>query len=565
MRTQECLRSNLRSNLRRAVIAAVAASLIFGSALTPASAADPPPPDWQTVSSVTTDAGITATWEAATSNYSVFDGSEFLSAAPAYRPNVLNGSDHTIYVGIGTDLETPGVINQLWRASDWGAFASIIDEANIDGVFATAIAPGDDFSANQWFHGVPSWSGHTVALYELDGPFDAATPPTATLLLSITTPGRFVGANLGSANLENLSAAMGSRLTLSSGGSAPELFAGVATSVSASGLTPGETLELWAVKEGNYAYFQILGGALPVNAISLGSATVSNDGSLHAFIVLPESMRSSGSNIPYQLVAGVSSERYWPAGTWDDFVVRDPPNLHAIALDSSGTGAVTLGTTTLGLSFGSGAGPSEVTVTTTPTGPDPFGFTLASDPPLYYHLTASQPLNGSATVCFSSPDLPVPTPHLFHFDTSLLEWRDITVSIDPGRVCGETTNFSPFALGYPESGSFTFSGYFDPVSNDSLNVAKAGQAIPVIFSLGGAQGPDVVASAKFVRTGTDANPVGEVVDAVTSGKSGLQYDAATGRYTYVWKTEKAWAKLKGEFVLTLSDGSEHRFTVTFKK
>ena len=91
-------------------------------------------------------------------------------------------------------------------------------------------------------------------------------------------------------------------------------------------------------------------------------------------------MRSSGSTVPYQLVAGVSSERYWPAGTWDDNVVQDPPNLHAILLDSSGTGSATIGKTTLGLSFGSGAGPSEVAVTTTPTGPDPFGFTLANDP-----------------------------------------------------------------------------------------------------------------------------------------------------------------------------------------
>ena len=167
--------------------------------------------------------------------------------------------------------------------------------------------------------------------------------------------------------------------------------------------------------------------------------------------------------------------------------------------------------------------------------------------------------------CFSSPDLPVPTPHLFHFDTSLLEWQDITVSTDPGRVCGETTNFSPFALGYPESTGFSFAGFFDPVSNDSLNVAKAGQAIPVDLSLGGAQGLDVVTPAKFVRTGTDTNPAGEVVDAVSAGKSGLQYDAATDRYTYVWKTEKTWAKQSGEFVLTWSDGSEHRFTIAFKK
>ena len=67
MRTRE----SLRSSLRRAAIAAAAASLILGGALTPASAEDPPPPHWQPVSSVTTDAGVTATWEAATPIYSV--------------------------------------------------------------------------------------------------------------------------------------------------------------------------------------------------------------------------------------------------------------------------------------------------------------------------------------------------------------------------------------------------------------------------------------------------------------------------------------------------------------
>jgi hypothetical protein len=38
---------------------------------------------------------------------------------------------------------------------------------------------------------------------------------------------------------------------------------------------------------------------------------------------------------------------------------------------------------------------------------------------------------------------------------------------------------------------------------------------------------------------------GELVDAieqvVTASSSGLQYDTTTDTYTYVWKTQKAWA------------------------
>ncbi|HEY6801698.1 MAG TPA: PxKF domain-containing protein, partial [Agromyces sp.] len=74
-----------------------------------------------------------------------------------------------------------------------------------------------------------------------------------------------------------------------------------------------------------------------------------------------------------------------------------------------------------------------------------------------------------------------------------------------------------------------------------------------------------VTSARFVIEGTEANPVGEVLDAVTASRSGLSYDAATDTYTYVWKTDKAWAKKTGQFVLTLSDGTTHTFDVSFKK
>lgn len=549
-------------------ILAVAGLILFG-AIAPAHADEPPPLDWQPVSSATTPEGVTATWERADSQFSAFEsGVEFKDSAPVYRPNVINETGEAIYVGFGTDLVTQGQINRLWVPQEWGPFEEFFADG-LGEMFVQKIEPGESLVDTNipWVYGMPAWSGHTIELYQLDAPPDLGTPPGATALASITTPGRFVGANFDDAvDLSNLSAAMGKRLTISSGGSTPEIFAGVATSVRASGLTPGETLEFWAMPNNNYAFFQILGGSLLTDAVSLGTATVAADGTLLGYVVVPETMRPmpGDESVPYQLVAGVRAERYWPAGTWDDFVVKDPPN-STTANTAGGSGSVTVGATTLALSFGGSAAPAEVSVTASATGPEPSGFALTSEPPIYYHLSASEEFDGTATVCISH-ELTDPLPHLFHFDTGdEPKWVDITTTSGPGQVCGETTSFSPFTLGYPEKSGFEFSGFLDPVSADGVNVAKAGQAVPVKFSLNGDQGLEIIASAQFVASGTVTNPSGEVLDTVTAGKSGLQYDPASDIYTYVWKTAKSMAKQTGRFVLTLSDGSQYSFDVAFKK
>lgn len=97
------------------------------------------------------------------------------------------------------------------------------------------------------------------------------------------------------------------------------------------------------------------------------------------------------------------------------------------------------------------------------------------------------------------------------------------------------------------------------------NIAKPGQAIPVKFSLHGDQGLDVVTSARFVAEGNTTSLVGEVIDTTTAGVSGLSYDPVSDQYTYVWKTPKTLSLKKGYFELSLSDGTRHRFDVTFKK
>jgi len=112
---------------------------------------------------------------------------------------------------------------------------------------------------------------------------------------------------------------------------------------------------------------------------------------------------------------------------------------------------------------------------------------------------------------------------------------------------------------------YDFSGFFAPVDNDKLNVAKAGSAIPVKFSLGGNQGLDIFAVG-YPKAITAACETGEVLDAIetyAAGGSGLQYDPVTDTYTYVWKTQKAW---KGcyEFRMKLADGATHVADFLFK-
>jgi probable HAF family extracellular repeat protein len=107
---------------------------------------------------------------------------------------------------------------------------------------------------------------------------------------------------------------------------------------------------------------------------------------------------------------------------------------------------------------------------------------------------------------------------------------------------------------------YTFDGFLAPVANlPVVNIAKAGKAVPVRFSLGGDHGLDVFESgypqvrAVACDPGAVRHQITEVVNAKVSA---LTFDAATQRYTYLWKTDRAWVGSCRELVLRLSDGQE---------
>lgn len=116
--------------------------------------------------------------------------------------------------------------------------------------------------------------------------------------------------------------------------------------------------------------------------------------------------------------------------------------------------------------------------------------------------------------------------------------------------------------------TYAFTGFFSPVDNlPTVNLVNAGRAIPVKFSLGGDQGLDIFETGypKSQQITCDSSaPVDGIEQTVTAGGSSLSYDALLDQYTYVWKTDKAWAGTCRQLVLKLDDGSVHRANFKFK-
>src|ERR1044071_5579970 len=81
--------------------------------------------------------------------------------------------------------------------------------------------------------------------------------------------------------------------------------------------------------------------------------------------------------------------------------------------------------------------------------------------------------------------------------------------------------------------SYAFAGFFAPVDNlPTVNVAKAGSAIPIKFTLGGDQGLDILAAGypRSVQVPCDSTaPADAIEETATAGHSGLTYDSVTDR------------------------------------
>jgi hypothetical protein len=114
---------------------------------------------------------------------------------------------------------------------------------------------------------------------------------------------------------------------------------------------------------------------------------------------------------------------------------------------------------------------------------------------------------------------------------------------------------------------YNFNGFFQPIDNlPTLNMMKAGQAVPVKFSLSGYQGLGIFATGYPTSSAVVCGSTSEdaVEQTSTAGSSSLTYDANTDQYVYIWKTDKAWAGTCRTFVMKLSDGTYHRASFKLK-
>jgi Tol biopolymer transport system component len=108
---------------------------------------------------------------------------------------------------------------------------------------------------------------------------------------------------------------------------------------------------------------------------------------------------------------------------------------------------------------------------------------------------------------------------------------------------------------------YDFSGFSAPVvAFPTVNAVKAGEGVPLKFSLHGNRGNDIFAPALPTWTPCATSPS---TSAIASGA--LSYNTSLDRYTYLVATDKSWAGTCKDLTVTLRDGTTHSARFTFGK
>lgn len=352
---------------------------------------------------------------------------------PILKVRFSNLSDSAILISFGIDMRLEGVADRFWLDDTWGGVSAF------GSYFARSIEPG-----NQLAWDVPDWPGRDYSFYLLES---GDQSDFGQLLGTYETTGRFVSFDFSSLALVDGSFTLGSEAVVSGTGSTPEVFPGVTATVTSSGLTPGDELALWLAPGLDYFWFYFTGAVLPVDAVNVGSGVVAPDGSLSATFEVP-------SNTPlgsYQLMVGDPADRFWPAGSYSSFQVTLPSSSGSVTAPAGQTVTVDLGATDVSFSTGSNE-LGTVSAALSTTGPILDGFIFTSNPQLYYHLSSTVDPTSPVLVCITYDPLMLTgeVPYLYHYANG--QWQNITTTRTAGYVCGTTTSFSPFTLGYPVEG-----------------------------------------------------------------------------------------------------------------
>jgi hypothetical protein len=90
----------------------------------------------------------------------------------------------------------------------------------------------------------------------------------------------------------------------------------------------------------------------------------------------------------------------------------------------------------------------------------------------------------------------------------------------------------------------------------------------VKFSLGGNRGLDIFYNSTYPASQqiscSSTAPLDTIETTVTAGQSSLSYDSGSGTYTYIWKTNSAWANTCRALVIRTKFGIFHTANFKFK-
>jgi hypothetical protein len=122
--------------------------------------------------------------------------------------------------------------------------------------------------------------------------------------------------------------------------------------------------------------------------------------------------------------------------------------------------------------------------------------------------------------------------------------------------------------------NYNWDGFRQPVDNlPTLNTVKAGQSIPMKFSLSGNQGLSILQPATTAAPNPKITAITcpggstpmDAIEQTTTANNGLTYDATADQYNYVWKTQSTYAGKCYRFDMTLKDGTTHSALFKFSK
>jgi len=152
--------------------------------------------------------------------------------------------------------------------------------------------------------------------------------------------------------------------------------------------------------------------------------------------------------------------------------------------------------------------------------------------PISASFSCHDDVDGANVLCTATPEAVDTSPgtHTFRVD-----------SVDAaGNAAFATVTYSVH---------YDFDGFYAPLVAEPGSVeVKAGEPVPVKFSLHGDHGRDVISRPAW-------HPCDTGRDAATTASGSLTYNANLDRYTYAWTSSKSWAGTCTELLLTLRDGT----------